>query len=271
MSLTLRQRQAPAQRLALRGILPETLLGMDDSDVAALPIAVGNQNTPLGELFTLERASGDDDLLVIEPLDDRLDRVGEGLSSGRLQVRGDVGDYAGRAMQGGELTIDGHAGACAGSALAGGVLRIQGDAGDRVGAPGAGERQGQQGGLIHVRGNVGTRAGECQRRGFLIIDGDAGALLAHRMIAGTVYVGGQAGSMAGYGMRRGSVLLRQQPLQMVETMRANGHQSLSFLPLLLRHLGELSGGTVVNDDPARPTQRFLGDLACGGLGEILIL
>lgn len=270
MSLTLRQTETTPQRLDLHGLLPETLHGLSDAAIGALPLAVGNRTASLGELFTVLRSDGDDDLLVIEPRDARLDHVGAGLSAGRLHVSGSVGDYVGRAMSGGELIVDGDAGDFAGSALHGGVLRILGDAGDRVGAPAAGERQGQQGGLIHVRGGAGARAGERQRRGMLIIEGGAGDLLAHRMIAGTLYLGGRAGTMTGYGMRRGSLLLRQRPLQLAETLCTNGRQRLGFLPLLLKEVRRLSGGAVDFNHDSGDVERHLGDLACDGRGEILI-
>lgn len=272
MSLTLRQTQATAQRLDLSGLLPESLAGMSDTDIRSLPMHVGNQRLPLGELFELETGDGPDDELLLVPLDTKLDYVGAGMRRGSIRVHGSAGDHAGSAMSGGRLLIEGDCGDFAGSALRDGRLQIQGKAGDRVGAPPAGERQGQRGGVIHVRGRVGERAGECQRRGLLLIEGDAGALLGHRMIAGSVYVGGRAGELAGHGMRRGSVLLRQRPPDLASTLAYNGRQRLAFLPMLLTQLRSLAG------DDALPTsstdmevERYLGDLACDGRGEILIL
>jgi formylmethanofuran dehydrogenase subunit C len=270
MSVTLRQRQTTAHSLDLRGILPGTLLEQTDAEIAAHPIAIGNQQSSLGELFSISRDSADDDLLIIDPLDNRLNYVGAELASGRLQVKGDVGDYAGRAMRGGQLTIEGSAGDFAGSAMQDGTLCINGNCGDRLGAPAAGERKGQQGGLIHVGGKAGSRAGECQRRGYLIIEGDAGDLLAHRMIAGTLYLGGRAGKMAGYGMRRGTLLLRRRPEQLAETMCNNGVLNISVLPLLFKEIQRLSAGNVRAEEFGAPIERHLGDLACAGQGEVLI-
>lgn len=272
MSWTLRQTQTTAQRLDLRGLLPGTLRGLSDGEIHALPVPVGNASMALGELFMpVHDADAADDLLVIETLDGRLDHVGAALADGTLRVRGDVGDFAGRAMQGGELLIEGTAGDFAGSGLRGGTLRVDGDAGDYLGAPAAGERQGQRGGVIHVRGSVGTRAGECQRRGLLIVEGDAGDLLGHRMIAGTLYVGGRAGALTGYGMRRGSLVLRQRPRQLAETLRENGRHRLAFLPLLLQEIQRLSAGSVAFADTHAAVARYLGDPACAGRGEVLIL
>lgn len=272
MSLTLRQTQATAQRLDLSGLLPETLAGMSEAETRGLPMHLGNRRLPLGELFELETGDGPDDELLLIPLDTKLDYVGAGMRRGSIRVEGSAGDHAGSAMSGGLLIIEGDCGDFAGSALRGGHLQIHGNAGVRVGAPPAGERQGQRGGVIHVRGRVGERAGECQRRGLLLIEGDAGALLGHRMIAGSIYAGGRVGELTGHGMRRGSVLLRHRPPGLPSTLIYNGRQRLAFLPMLLTQLRRLAGDDAL---PASSTdmevERHLGDLACDGRGEILIL
>jgi formylmethanofuran dehydrogenase subunit C len=271
MSLTLRQTQATKQRLDLSGLLPETLAGVDEIEIRQRPLFVGKQRLALGELFEIETGSGPEDELVLIPANDRLDYVGAGMRNGRLRVRGTAGHHAGSGMLGGELLIEGDCGDFAGSGLRNGHLQILGDAGDRVGAPPAGERQGQRGGLIRIRGRVGERAGECQRRGLLLIEGDAGALLGHRMIAGSIYVGGQAGELAGHGMRRGSLLLRQRPPGLPSTLAYNGRQRLGFLPLLLGQLRQLSDQVPTAISAESEVERYLGDLACDGRGEILIL
>lgn len=271
MSVTLRQNQATTQHLDLRGILPQRLHAMTEDEIRCLPLQLGNRRIPLAETFSVEREAENDDLLTLIPLGNRMDFVGAGLRDGQIIVRGDAGDYAGRAMLGGSLTIQGNAGDFAGSGLSGGSLTVHGSAGDRVGAPAAGERRGQQGGFIHIRGGAGSRAGERQRRGILLIEGDAGDLLGHRMIAGTAYVGGHVGEMAGYGMRRGSLLLRQTPENLCETIRYNGRHRLPFLRLLLDDLQRLSNGAVEDAGGTPDVQRYLGDLACDGRGEILVL
>lgn len=270
MSLTLRQTATSSSRIDMRGLLPERLNVMDDAEIRCLPMYLGNRQVPLSELFDVENAGERDDTLVFIPQGNELDYLGAELRQGRIIVRGDAGNYAGRAMLGGSLSIEGSAGDFAGSGMGGGTLSISGSAGDRVGAPSAGERHGQHGGLIHINGNAGARAGERQRRGVLIINGNAGVLLGHRMIAGTLYVGGHVAEMAGYGMRRGTVLLRHAPRQICETMAFNGKHSSSFLRLLLKELKQISGGTMDGLDESSAV-RYLGDLACDGLGEILVL
>ena len=271
MSLTLRQTTMTQQSVDMHGLLPQRLSLMDDTEIRRMPLHLGNQQVPLSDLFAIERNDGRDDTLFLIPQDDKLDHLGAGMSEGRVIVRGDAGRYAGRAMLGGSLSIEGSAGDFAGSSIAGGTLSINGNAGNRVGAPAAGEPHGQSGGFIHVYGNAGERAGERQRRGVLLINGNAGPLLGHRMIAGTLYVGGYVGEMAGYGMRRGTLLLRHTPKQVCETMSYNGRHRLNFLYLLMKDLQQLSNNTISHAGDDSVTERHVGDLACGGRGEILVL
>lgn len=271
MSVTLRQIRASQQSLDMHALLPDRLHAMTPAEISQIPLQCGNRRCLLSDFFIFEQTNDGETGLTLLPAGSNLDFVGAQLESGRILVRGDVGDYAGQAMLDGQLTIEGSAGSSLGCGLRGGTIRVFGDAGDRVGAPPSGARLGQQGGVIHIRGNAGMRAGERQRRGMLIIDGDAGELLGHRMIAGTIHVGGSVGGHAGYGMTRGSIVLRQMPAELPRTLCRNGRQHLQFLHLLSRDLNQLSDGTVAVIEPGTPAERFLGDLACNGRGEILVV
>ncbi|MCB1632203.1 MAG: formylmethanofuran dehydrogenase subunit C [Pseudomonadales bacterium] len=271
MSVTLHQLRNPDQHIDLRGILPQTLAGLSADAIRQLPLYAGNRRHPLGELFEVAIDEADSDTLRIVPMDGRLDHVGAGQASGSIEVAGSVGDLAGAGMRGGVLRISGSAGDHAGAAMAGGRLQIDGDSGDFTAAPLPGERRGQHGGIIRVRGNTGCCAGERMRRGLLLIEGDAGERLGHRMIAGTLYCGGQAGELAGYGMRRGTLLLRAPARTWPGSLADNGQQVLPFLVLLLREVdGLLGNGSALSRGACR-VQRYVGDLACAGCGEILIL
>lgn len=271
MSITLRQTHAPDQHLDLHEITPEKLADTSPGDIARLPLQVGNRRYPLGELFSVECDHDAADRLTLITLNPGIARIGAGMTRGELLVEGDAGDLLGAGMSGGRIEVRGGCGDYAGAGLSGGQLLIGADCGDHLGGPQAGERRGQQGGLIHVRGNSGAFAGERMRRGLLLIEGDTGDCMGHRMIAGTLYCGGRAGELAGYGMRRGSLLLRRQPSTLPSTIVANGTQTLPFLTLLLRelarHVDDVAG--VVERTPT--VQRYVGDLACDGRGEILVL
>ena len=271
MTVTLRQTQTTPQRLDCRGLLPSALGEMNEHEIGRMSLRSGNRLTPLGELFDVSSDSEDAGTLVVQPIDDRLDFLGAGLHAGRIIVEGNAGDYAGRGMTDGILTIRGNVGDLAGSGLRGGTLMIHGNAGRQVGAPTAGERQGQRGGVIHVRGDVGDRAGERMRRGIVMVEGNAGALLGYRMIAGTIFVGGRTGERAGYGMHRGTLLLQRAPEAICPTLRPNGRHSLTFLHLLLNELHNLSGEAIAAPDTLPQVERYVGDVASDGRGELLVL
>ena len=271
MRIVLRQVRSTRQRIDFSGILPDRLTAMNPDDIRRIPLHLGNRQLSLTDLFEVEAQDSNEDELLLLPLDGKLDHIGAELKGGRIVVDGDAGHDTGRAMRSGIIEIRGNAGDNTGSGMCGGRLSIDGNVGARTGGPAAGERRGQQGGLIHIRGNTGVRAGERMRRGLMVIEGDCGDLLGHRMIAGTLYVGGQAGELAGHGMRRGTLLLSRPPLMLGSTIIDNGRQQLAFLRLLLDDIQQLTVGTVIAADDRATVQRYVGDLACDGRGEILVL
>ncbi|GEM_PF-1296210 len=269
MSLILRQTTEQQRRIDLRGITPDRLAQLELPVIAQLPITVDNQQALLSSHFAIEGTPSDE--LSIIPMNNRLDGIGAGMTHGSLQVTGDTGHHTGSVMQGGKLLVEGRSGDFTGSALQGGELIVQGNAGDATGAPLAGGLRGQNGGVIHIQGNAGDRTGECQRRGLIIIEGNTGALTGYRMIAGTLYVGGHSGEQTGLNMRRGTIILRQRPTQLPITLNYNGAIPLTILNLLMRPLRQYLTKQTPPDSTAEQVDRYVGDVACKGQGEIIIL
>jgi formylmethanofuran dehydrogenase subunit C len=142
-----------------------------------------------------------------------------------------------------------------------GSITIAGDAGDFLGAN-------LQKGTIICQGNAGDRVGDQMRRGLILIDGNAGDYLASRMIAGTIGVYGKVGQYIGFNMKRGTLLLTQKPT-LHATIQDCGTHTLPFLALLFASFKPLT--SAFNQVKSQRVQRFGGDLACGGVGEILVL
>jgi formylmethanofuran dehydrogenase subunit C len=142
-----------------------------------------------------------------------------------------------------------------------GSITIQGDAGDFLGAS-------LQKGTIICQGNAGDRVGDQMRRGLILIDGNAGDYVASRMIAGTIGIYGKVGNYIGFNMKRGTLLLTQKP-KLHATMQDCGTHTLPFLALLFASFKPLA--STFNKVQSQRVQRFGGDLACGGNGEILLL
>ena len=262
--LALRLRIAPPQRVDLSGLMPETLKGKTQKEIAALPIHTTRRALSVGDLFDVR--PGDLDEIVFEGGSERLDRIGAGLTGGALRVIGEVGVEAGRGMIGGVVRIEGTSGPFAGSRMRGGLLEIFGDAGQRLGGPLAGETEGMSGGVIHVFGGAGARAGDRLRRGCILIEGVAGDYAGSRMIAGTLAIGGKAGALPGYLMNRGTILLAEGAVEMAPTFRDCGAFELVAARLLAAYVGPISArlGAAFRE----PLRRFAGDLAALGLGEI---
>ena len=264
-TLTLRLDSKPEQRVDMSPLLPERLSGMAIDQIARILLWCGRHQLPLGDLFTLQGSAGE--RVVIQTETDRLDLIGAAMGSGEIRVEGSAGAYLGRQMRGGSLRVVGAAGAFAGSGLSGGEIQIDGDAGDFLGGSISGERQGMRGGRIRVLGNAGDRVGDQQRRGLILVEGDCGDYCASRMIAGTIVVLGRAGSDSGFAMRRGTLLLGREPLGLPPTFADNGEHDLGMLSLLLRDLRQQSGLEL--SALGSRVQRWLGDLGCAGMGEIL--
>ncbi len=141
-----------------------------------------------------------------------------------------------------------------------GSITIEGDCGDFLGAN-------MRGGSIICHGNAGDRVGDQMRRGMILIDGNAGDYCGSRMLAGTIGVFGSVGNYVGFGMKRGTILLTKTPT-LHATIQDCGTHTLPFLALLFKSFQAFS--TPFNRIKSLRVQRYAGDLACNGNGEILI-
>jgi formylmethanofuran dehydrogenase subunit C len=265
MSIRLKLRQAPDLRLDLRGLQP----GLRDmAAIERLPLAQGRHFVALAEFFSVSAVDDGQNLLQLEGDLSRCDRLGWQLDGGRIQVEGDVGDYAGAGMRAGELRINGHAGLLAACEMSGGRLEVQGNVGDHAASGQPGSMDGMRGGTFVVHGNAGQRFGDRMRRGTALVFGDVGDFLASRMVAGSIAVGGRVGAHVGYGMRRGSLVFAGAVPAIAPTFVPAVADALVFWQLLARDLA-LHGGPFT-PLPSRRIQRHLGDLAAGGKGELII-
>jgi formylmethanofuran dehydrogenase subunit C len=106
------------------------------------------------------------------------------------------------------------------------------------------------------------------RRGLILIDGNAGDYCGSRMLAGTIGVYGKTSNYAGFGMKRGTILLTNTP-KLHATIQDCGAHNLPFLALLFESFNAFS--TKFNRIKNQRVQRFAGDLANNGNGEILVI
>jgi formylmethanofuran dehydrogenase subunit C len=123
-------------------------------------------------------------------------------------------------------------------------------------------------GSIICQGDVGDRVGDLMRRGLILIDGNAGDYCGSRMVAGTIGVYGSVGKYTGFGMKRGTILLKNSA-NFHATIQDCGMHNLPFLTLLFKSFHQLNSPFSKLDSTR--VQRYCGDIACNGTGEILIL
>jgi formylmethanofuran dehydrogenase subunit C len=264
--LTFTVRNRPDQRLDLSPLVPQLLSGKTAVQIEHIELQTTRHRVSVGDVFRVRM--GDAGQIRIEGAGERFDRVGGAMTVGEVVVDGDVGIQAGRLMAGGRLTLRGNAGPWAGSGMKGGVIEILGAAGAQLGGPLAGEIAGMRGGIVIVRGHAGERAGDRMRRGTIIIEGEVGAYAGGRMIAGTLIVGGKVGPLPGFLMKRGTIVVGNGCAEMSPTFVDCGRHELLAMRLLAGLTQPYSKRSAAL--LRRPLERFVGDMAVLGKGEIFV-
>ena len=268
-ALTFTLKQQPKYTLDVSSLIPDTLEGKTLAQIKKISLGYGKEIISVSELFNVKGKDANN--IKIEKGCDKLICVGQGMSRGRLEVKGDVGDFLGKDMTDGTLIINGNAGCWAGNGMSGGRIDINGNVGNYIGAGLPGDAFGMTNGLINVRGNAGDRVGDRMRRGIIIIQGKSGNYCASRMHAGTVIVLDKVGKHPGNGMRRGTLILAKKPTHISATFKSCGNLKMQFLRLLFTQLANMGGDFVLFKKYGPIAHRFSGDLARNGKGEILIL
>ncbi len=265
-ALTFTLKSTQAQRINCSILTPDNLAGKSVAEIAAIELMQGGQPILASDCFDI--SGSDTQQLRFKNSTHQLDYIGANMSTGSISIDGDAGAYLGSGMKSGTISCHGNSGDFTACSMRGGLLTINGDVGDFLGVGTEGSRKGMLGGTVIVKGNAGDRVGDQMRRGLILIEGSAGAFCGSRMIAGTIGVLGKVGPHVGFNMHRGSILLTQSP-QLSLTMQDCGQHTLPFLKLLFKSFASLD--TIFNQLHQDRVRRFVGDAACGGNGEILLL
>ena len=264
----LRLRETRSIPIEADSICPDRFVSRSQAEIEALPALFGRRKTTLGELFTVE--GGNSEHIVVEGDLRHVKRIGQGMSQGRITIRGDVGMHVGTWMRSGEIIVDGNVDAWAGAHLSGGVVWVHGNAGAMLGAAYAGETRGMRGGIIIIDGDAGTRAGERMRRGLIAVQGNLGEFAGARMIAGSLFVFGKLGARAGAGMRRGTIVaLGGTEDSLLPVFQYACSYRPTFMRYYLQRLREW-GLPVTPKQIEGVFRRYIGDITTLGKGEILV-
>ena len=269
-TLTFRLNKNLATSLNCAALTPENLAGKSISEIASLKLNYGRIQLRVDEVFEISGQPITDALQTInfKNSSNMLDYLGAHSASGHLDISGDVGCYLGFNLNGGSIHCHGNTAAFAACNMIKGLLVIDGNTGEFVGGGSAGQRKGMRGGTVLVKGNAGDRAGDQMRRGLLLIEGNTGDFCGSRMIAGTIGVMGNVGVYAGFNMKHGTLLLLQKPI-LHATMQDCGMHTLPFLSLMYQSFSQLD--SQFSGLHSQRVQRWVGDLASNGNGEILLI
>lgn len=265
-ALTFTLKTTQQQSIDCRELTPDNLNGKAIDEIGAITLGAGKNALRVSDLFDI--SGSDSQQLVFKNTGSRLDYIGANMASGSITIEGDAGAYLGFGMKNGTILCKGNATAFAACSMRGGLLTINGNAGDFLGAGSEGLRKGMLGGTVIVKGNTGDRTGDQMRRGLILIEGNTGDYCGSRMIAGTIGVHGNTGAYTGFNMHRGTLLLKKTP-QLHATMLDCGAHTLPFLNLLFKSFSNYD--TAFSKLNKQRVQRFVGDTAYSGNGEILVL
>jgi formylmethanofuran dehydrogenase subunit C len=274
MPITLRLKTAPTVPLEAEVISPDVFAELSNDDIRKLTVYHGKRQRPLGEFFDVERTQGFDKSLGSDhelELHGDLHRVrwiGRGMSRGKITVHGSVGMHLGAHMKGGEIEVHGDASDWIGAEMTNGLIRVHGNAGGQVGAAYRGSLAGMKNGTIIVDGSAGLEVGMRMRRGTIVIGGRVKDFCGLQMKGGTIVLLGGAEIRTGAWMVRGTII-SLQPLQLMPTFGFACAYIPTFLNLYAKQLADL-GVSLPTDPDAGSYERYTGDFAVPGKGEVLV-
>jgi formylmethanofuran dehydrogenase subunit C len=260
-TVTLTLKEPPAVPLEAESISPDVLAGLRHADIRALPVHHGKRQRRLDDFFDI---AGEGDEIELRGDATRVKWIGRGMTRGRIRVVGNAGMHLGAYMTGGEIEVTGNTGDWVGGEMAGGLIRIHGNAGGQVGAAYRGSLSGMKGGTILVGGSAGIELGMRMKRGVIAVNGPVKDFAGLQMKGGTIVLAGGAEIRTGAWMVRGTII-SLTPLRLLPTFAYACTYNPAFLAVYAKRLAPL--GVSI---PAGNYDRFAGDAAVPGKGEILV-
>ncbi|MBN2517715.1 MAG: formylmethanofuran dehydrogenase subunit C [Candidatus Altiarchaeota archaeon] len=235
--ILLKLRKEPSMAVDAESLCVDSLVLKSQEQIINLPVYRGNKKERIGDYFDLEFQPGKEDLVKIHGNLSRFNRIGQGMTTGEMEIDGNVGNYLGALTKSGKIIVKGDVADYCGAMMTGGRIEIHGNARNYLGANYIGHKKGMRGGDITVNGNAGLDAGAYMAGGTITITGDGLDFLGFGMTDGVIKVR-TPGYAAGGSMTGGRIEC----------------ESADLLPTF----SDKGNGT------------FAGDLAAGGKGEIYI-
>src|SRR6185295_18553287 len=264
--ITLTLKEQPNVPLEAEMLSPDVMAALTNDEIRALPVYLGKRQRRLDDFFSIEGAKSDE--LEIRGDVGKVKWIGRGMTRGRITVASSVGMHLGAHMKGGTIDVSGNAADWAGAEMSGGVIRIRGDAGGQVGAAYRGSVSGMTGGTILIHGTAGLEVGMRMKRGTIAIGGLVRDFAGLQMKGGTIVLGSGAELRTGAWMLRGTII-SLAPIPLLPTFLYASTYNPTFVRLFARQLDAL-GFTIPYDEQSGAYERYSGDTAVPGKGEILV-
>lgn len=192
-------------------VLPENMVGANATQIGDRLIWCGKQQQPLRDFFDISGSAADDSTIQWQDCSSgnglaRVNRIGQGMTTGTMLIRGDAGLQTGWRMQGGRIEVHGNADDYLGAEMTGGSIVVTGDVGNHAGSRFNGEKIGMNRGQIFIQGAAGDGLGQGMRRGTIVVGEQVGKLVGWNMLAGTIICLQGCGPHPGAGMKRGTII-----------------------------------------------------------------
>ena len=176
-------------------VTPDNFAGKTAEQIGEILVWQAPAQMKLSEFFSVEGnggSSAEDTSIVIDGDVPRVKRIGQGMTAGKITIKGSTGMHVGNSMEGGEIVVEGDAESWAGMEMKGGLLHIKGNTKDHVGCAYRGSWHGMTGGRIVVDGSAMNKSGGGMDGGEIIIGGNVDNFCGIRISGGLIVVKGNA-------------------------------------------------------------------------------
>lgn len=264
--ITLRLTQQPKVPLEAECLSPDRLVEQSNDQIRSATIYHGKRQVRVDEFFDVDGERSDE--IEIHGDLNRVRHVGRLMSRGSVTIHGDIGMHLGAHMSGGRIEVFGNAGDWLGGEMTGGQIHVHGRAGQQVGAAYRGSLFGMCGGTIVVDDAAGIEIGMRMRRGLIVIGGRAGDFVGLQMKGGTIVLCQGAEIRTGAWMQRGTIISLQD-IPLMPTFAPSGSFNPTFINVLSKQVSTFDC-QLPFESATGTYQRYCGDLAVPGKGEVLV-
>ena len=123
----LTRRESSTAPLVADSICPDRIAGLGQTQIAELPVLCEGKEVPLGEHFEVD-GPGAANVTLRGDLSN-VERIGQGMTMGRITVTRVAGPLLGAGMSGGEIVAERGVGERLGAGMSGGLIVVDGNAG----------------------------------------------------------------------------------------------------------------------------------------------